>query len=503
MEYNKRKNLIKYAYFTLSAALLLMFATRSSFLYVCNNWDDANSYFSMGKALFNKKVLYRDIFDQKGMYLYFFYGLAYLVSHTTFFGVYLLEVLFGAIDITGFYKILKLYIGEAMSVILAPLSYAVMVMARSFWWGGAAEEISLPFYIWGLYLIIRYFRNDYLAKTMDMKTVFAGGILAGMIANIKFTGLGFFFAWMALVWLSFVIQKKIWLSIKACFVFLIGMFIPFIPWIAYFAINNSLYDWYWSYVYINVFLYPNTDTTGFAGKIYILAKILYWLIHDNISYFAFVIPGIVYSFFAKGNRLLSRFVVPVLFGFLYLGIFIGGRTLPYYSLPLGIFSVFGFAFAGRLVSLLFKIKESKKLICFGCALTTAAGVILTYLVSMNVQFMKENRDTYFMYRFKDEVLAEDNPTLLNIGCLDAGLYTLTGIVPNCRWFQTQTLDIPEPENNPYLEQDRYIKEGLTDFVLARDAYPEFIFDNYDLIDEEDYGFSGYDFTYYLFKKKKH
>lgn len=67
-----------------SAFVILMIASRSSFLYPCNDWNDANSYFSVGKALFNGKMPYRDVFDQKGMYLYFLYGLAYLVAHTTF-----------------------------------------------------------------------------------------------------------------------------------------------------------------------------------------------------------------------------------------------------------------------------------------------------------------------------------------------------------------------------------------------------------------------------------
>ena len=80
-------------YLILSVFLIMMVATRSSFLYPCNNWNDANSYFSVGKALFNGKMPYRDVFDQKGMYLYFFYGLCYLISNTTFIGVFFFEVI--------------------------------------------------------------------------------------------------------------------------------------------------------------------------------------------------------------------------------------------------------------------------------------------------------------------------------------------------------------------------------------------------------------------------
>lgn len=89
----RSKRISEAFYLLLAGFVLLLFATRSSFLYPCNDWNDANSYFSVGKALFNGKMPYRDVFDQKGMYLYFFYGLAYLVSHTTFAGVFLLEII--------------------------------------------------------------------------------------------------------------------------------------------------------------------------------------------------------------------------------------------------------------------------------------------------------------------------------------------------------------------------------------------------------------------------
>ena len=216
----------KYLLFLISIFAFLLLATRSSFLYVCNNWDDANSYFSVGKALFNGKMPYRDVFDQKGMYLYFFYGLAYLISHTSFFGVFIMEIVLGLLDVIGFYKILGLYTSDRYATLFAPLTYATIVVSRSFWWGGAAEEICLPLYVFGLYFILSYFRNIYPDGTMSAKNLLIGGILAGLVANIKFTGLGFFFAWMALTWLSFLINKDFVGSIKACFIFLAGMFIP-------------------------------------------------------------------------------------------------------------------------------------------------------------------------------------------------------------------------------------------------------------------------------------
>ena len=92
---------------------------------------------------------------------------------------------------------------------------------------------------------------------------------------------------------------------------------------------------------------------------------------------------------------------------------------------------------------------------------------------------------------------KEDPTLLNIGCLDAGLYTVCDIVPTCRWFQTQTINM----DLVYEEQESYVREGRTDFVLARDGYPDVIFEKYELAGEENGLWGNRKFTYYLFEKK--
>ena len=46
-----------------AALSVMLFCTRSSFLFPMNNWDDANSYFTMGKSMMHGILIYRDIFD--------------------------------------------------------------------------------------------------------------------------------------------------------------------------------------------------------------------------------------------------------------------------------------------------------------------------------------------------------------------------------------------------------------------------------------------------------
>lgn len=486
-------------YLALAAFAILLFATRSSGLYPLNDWNDANSYFSVGKGLFNGKVPYRDIFDQKGMYLYFFYGLAYLVSHTTFRGVFLLEWILAVADLMAVFQILRLYVRKSTALVLTPPVLAVSFASQSFYWGGSAEEVCLPFLLWGLYLSLHYFKKEYPDRPMNNRTLFLGGILAGMVANIKFTSLGFFFAWMMCVAFAFLARREVTGAVRACVIFLLGMALPFVPWVIYFAVKHALYYWYWGYVYLNVFAYSNLtgEGLGISQRIYTLSKLLYWVIRKNLCYFVFVIPGVLCEFFGKGRdgkrRILPMFHIFSLCFFLFLGIYVGGSELPYYALPLSVFTVLGFALIGRLWDSF--CGKTAKIGCQILSLSLCVGFIWSF--SMNTPFMRVKKEDHFLYKFQKIVEQEEAPTLLNIGCLDAGLYTVCDIVPTCQWFQTQSVIM----DTVLSEQERYIREGQTTFVLARDSYPDVIWEQYELAASEPWDHNGQEFTYYLFRKK--
>lgn len=565
------RNEILYCLFV--SAVLMLLITRSSPLYPYNNWDDANSYFSMGKSMFHGTMIYRDIFDQKGPYLYFLYGLCSLISRKTFFGVFLMEILLGAADLFGFYAILRLYgIRTQTANILLPLGMAVTFASKSFYWGGSAEEICLPFLIWALYLTLRCLRRNKAGALFPLRTVFAVGLLCGVVAAIKFTLLGYYFAFMLLVMFSSFRHGRTsdadpWFIyfLKACGVFLLGMFVPVVPWLIYFGINGALDDWYHVYIYTNVFIY---STFGAANKgeslydkVYGMAKILYWLILDNIQYYVLIIPGLLYALLRKGSGFLERIAPILMFGFLFLGIYIGGSSLPYYAFPLTVFAVFGLLAAGRVIdwatgrmfgrlsssadsaesvestsnSNLNRQQSLKPWMSGRTAaicISLAASLALIYVFSLNSYYLRYRKGDVFLYHFAKDIEAvrvqrlaggskssedydesgrpaeirESNTsfsgqpaalTLLNYNCLDCGLYTAADIYPTCYWFQTQTI----PLDDVFSEQHRYIREGLTDFVVVRDDYPEFIFEQYDLMHTFPQNMGGTVHTYYLFMHK--
>ena len=77
----------------LSAVIVITLCSKCSPLYPLNDWDDPNCFLTVGRSVCHGKVLYRDIFEQKGPILYFLHSLACLISERSFIGIYFAELI--------------------------------------------------------------------------------------------------------------------------------------------------------------------------------------------------------------------------------------------------------------------------------------------------------------------------------------------------------------------------------------------------------------------------
>lgn len=93
----------------------------SSFLYWTNNWVDTNATWVLAKSMFfEHKVLYKDIYDQRGIILYIIYGVgsiisAILATKTSFIGLFILEYAVGIVNLI-FSKKLLIYWGSNINI---------------------------------------------------------------------------------------------------------------------------------------------------------------------------------------------------------------------------------------------------------------------------------------------------------------------------------------------------------------------------------------------------
>jgi len=513
------------------AVVIMTVCSRSSFLYVFNLWDDANSYFTVGKCIFRGMVPYRDLFDQKGIMLYFIYGIASLISPVTFKGVFIMEIIAATAALLGILRIYQLFLEPStFPYIITPITGAVIYSSRNFYWGGSAEEFLFPFVVWGLYLSARYFRKIY-PKPMDYKTVLIGGILAGCVLNIKFNSLGLFFAWMMMVFIADIVgSRSVARAFISCLVFLGGMLLATLPWLLYFAVNGAVGDWLYVYIYKNVFEYSAKLT--FAERVAKIYDILKNHFLNNILLYVLMVFGALYLLASTISTCVyedphtrykrSRFFVELqvmelvnigsqLF-FLLLLIFIGGVSLPYYSFPTNVFVLFGFIPFCYIIEKFLKGKIEKHThgrayggsiletsVAFGTSVVAlVVGVIITVLTSINPKVMGLRAEDLWLYHFKDyiENTGIENPGIINEFGFDVGLYTVLNAKPICYYFQTQTLNMQEVLDY----QKTYLHSGEADFVVSVNNPAEGIGDRYDLVMQERCVFYEYDETFYLYQR---
>ena len=488
-----------YIWSFICAVCILLFTTRSSTLFVCNNWDDANSYFTMGKGMMNGLVIYRDLYDQKGPFLYLLYGIAYLISNKTFLGVFIFEIIAASFFLYFAGKFIERKSNRILSYILIPVVGASVYSSWSFYWGGAAEELCLPLLAISLYYLDELLSED-VSEKRNKWLMAATGICAGIVAQVKYTMLGFFFAWFVIGFIRMMKKRDFLFSVKMAVRFIVFALIPSVPWMIYFLLTNSLDDWFRCYIYNNLFFYSQAsdENFSFTAKLYEIAKTLYWLVQDSFSYFIWIIAGIVIQFITE-KSFIRKFMLLFLFTFTYFVIFIGGNKLPYYSIPLMVLAIPGAAFCGKIVWDLLKKHEINTT---GAVYTVMALAVLALSTlfaaknTMNAEYRKYSSDDMWLFAASKELRETD--TLLELNAIDPGLYTLTGIMPSCEYFQTNGIGLEVM----FEEQKKYLKEGRTDFVLAAGFEPEFININYDLVDVYEYNEPDHEEVYYLYRKRQ-
>ncbi len=500
MSFEKIKG-IKILYCTIIVFLFLTLCSKCSFLYPFNDWVDVNYFFTVGKSMMKGMVLYKDIYEQKGPLIYIIYGIAYLFSHRTFLFVYFMEIGIGIIFLIYSMKCLLLYqevtkIQEKFFWIVLPIYAAVVYSSLAFYCGGSVEEFTMPMQAITLYWLLLYFRN----KEINKKKIFFCGFMAGCVFWMKFTLLGLFFIWMALIFFDKVFQKQYIIAIKSCVFFLFGMLLATVPWILYFGYHHAIFDCIRVYLYNNIFLY-SSHSDGTLEKLKELMKIFWLVMWDNKFFSVFIMIGLIYFITNKNIKKLEKISLISSFVTMFLFIYIGGRIYHYYAFPFSLFSIFGMVLPAWILQKCFLvIRESRRK---KFQISIVAILIIVMLVfanwrSVNTYMLLYYKSDLAQFRFEKIIRKVKNPVLLEYGCMDMGIYTVTDTLPICKYFCSYNI----PLDDFWQEQNYYIENKIVDFVVCRDHYSDFILQNYDLVCEGEVPAVESIDKYYLFEKKK-
>lgn len=485
---SRKTDLCIWLYCLVLATLVLTICTKSSPLYALNDWVDSNCFFTVGKAMANGKVLYRDIYEQKGPLLYFLHGLAYRISSKTFFGVYLLEILAGSFFLFFGCKTVRLHSGKSVYFWM-PFLAATLYTSEGFSHGDSAEELCLPFFAACLFLAERAFTQK---RDISLREWIIVGVLGGCVLFIKFNLLGFFIGW-ALVPFWLLLRARNFKGLcKALLCIVTGVLLTAIPVLVYFISTHALGDFLKGYFYNNIFLYGGLEQNGAAFSATWLRTMferLQYVVLHNYTYLLPACFGILwYASHARGAR---RLYVPLIAAGTFLTVFSGANAFTYYAFALGALGFFALFPLCALTDRLFP-KNYKKTGLVLIVFAMLSSTVLSYLFSSNTYAMTMEKEEFPQYRFANIICSIENPTLLNYGFLDGGFYTTTGIIPSEKYFCQLNLVLPDM----YTAQALAVRNAKTDFVVTRGRTLNF--GPYTCVDSATVFFEGKDRTYYLY-----
>lgn len=239
---------------------LFLFSLIATFLFDGNSpfyknqpATDPNYYFSVGSALNQGKVLYQDTFDQKGPYMYWLHQLGLKLTPNRGWGVAFIEAIILTITLYLIYKIAKQYLSNLGSLIVVAMMPVFLFNTRWYIYGDTAESYALPVFLLGILLILKVMFHPNIKLGWWRPFVF--GISISLIFWMKFT-LAISPLLLALLLLLMVGKyqgaKEFW---RVTLWGVLGMIIPTIIVLGYFAAHKALKDLYHYYFYVNIFLY--------------------------------------------------------------------------------------------------------------------------------------------------------------------------------------------------------------------------------------------------------
>lgn len=458
-------------YFVLLAFIgifMMAFCSYTSPAFYFDTSPDNNAFFTVGKAMMHGITPYKDIFEQKGPYVYFWHGLAYLVSHCSFILIFFSEivVLVAAMILT--YKLARLMkLAELPAFLVAMLSPMLFLYHPYYNYGDTVEFFALPLLISLIYLI---FLLDQRQLTVNPWWYFAQGAFVGIVFLSKYTLLG---AWIAfyLIYGIYLLAKRQWHVLGQLVLWSgAGFLLATVPWLIYFLVTGSLGSFINVYFLFNTKVYMTSSVSFFSNLIQSTILVARFYLGD-VLFFILGVGGTLLVLFKR--TLLTRKLTRTLYLFTFLGNdllalygYQTGSLYQYYQLVYFAFFVVPFIyFLNLFFNWVCLPKEDDPFVILGTlilsfflVLGVNNNVVSSRLFPNNQAITKRNTrkpQQPAQVEFGRIMRQQSaHPTLLNYGSIDMGFYTAADAVPTTYYFQNY--NIPEKAAPQILRAQRRV-----------------------------------------------
>lgn len=227
-----KRNVLVIAYlFILSLYLSLQshFMPFSDF----NLGHDAGIFAYIGLGMKRGLVLYTQLWENKGPLLYIINFFGILISQR--YGIFIIELLTIFTAVIFAYKTARFLSGKIISIV--SVTYTFLVIIPVLERGNLSEEYALPFICAGIYLLSRFYFQNYTLKLHQCfcsGAMFAGAFLLRANLVAAFAAFGF------VIIIIMLVKLKIFELIKYGLLVFAGMITAALPVVFYLVKNNAL-----------------------------------------------------------------------------------------------------------------------------------------------------------------------------------------------------------------------------------------------------------------------
>lgn len=226
---------------------------------------DSSIFYTMGRSAAKGTVLYKEIADHKGFYLFLFNAIGAWLTPDSMNGLFGVEIFFAWIKLVFVHKTAAIYIQDIKKSVLVAVAFmAVATNFLSWNTGNLGEQFALAFQLISLYFMAVYVQqNQESGEILEHKPKYMmiHGICAGIVLFIQ--------ANLIAMWIPFGIglgiillsRKQVRNFFNNLVHLLFGVGIATFPVALYGGINNCIEDMYYVMFEIN-FLYSADGRRG-------------------------------------------------------------------------------------------------------------------------------------------------------------------------------------------------------------------------------------------------
>ncbi|MBO4416445.1 MAG: hypothetical protein J5824_10770 [Lachnospiraceae bacterium] len=492
---SKKQVLITIVACILLTLICVTINSKNSFLYELQDCDDAQCFMTVARCMRRGDVLYKDVYEHKGIVLYVLYLIANIISRNSFIGVYFIELFSFYLFLFFSLRTLRLFCHYDF------LNYGFLILIAisatsvdAFRAGGQCEEFALSLLAVSIYLVLKQCLK---LKEKDLSRYsFVIGLCFAIVFWLKYTMTGFYIGYVLGILAIGIKNKKAGFIVKNAMFFLIGACSGTAPVLAYFLYNNAIADLWQVYFYTMIFKYRPSRSIGIIvtlKHIFILLK----RIHILLPLIMMIIPPkkvLAWEARLMGILIHMFAIIGCAFGVLQ----IYGLECFYAS---SVFSCIGFIALYKYFTLDKTVDNASKkarksvldrlILRFNADLAgwkkewhTTLGpklntrrnktlvlvsgilfiVFLTWFPSPFRMFITYDEMDYPLNRIKYcmEETGVKSPNILYFDCTDMGLFNLTDTYPMDKYFCAYTLYTPEDLDY----YNKYIINGRADFVIS-------------------------------------